>query len=288
MRKEIVIAKCKNCGKDFRQLHKRHYFCCTNCKKEYDKLHRDNTYVCDNCGKEYHTYQYKRGKNNFCCYQCSIEYRIKIAKEERECEWCHTKFVCNHSEKLRFCSIKCQSMWQKYVFQDEEHREISRTRTIQMLQSGTMMNFRSKTHQKVEQLLKENNIEFQSEQRFNNFVIDIIINNKCVEIMGDYWHLNPCKYSDIDNEQQVRGVERDTNKYQYFIQNKIPLLCIWEYDIINNTDKIINIINEYINSDNIDIIHSFNVINHTNIIPLAQQKAYNNLGSPEVDNKGEV
>lgn len=56
MRKEIVIAKCKSCGKDFRQLHKRHYFCCTNCKKEYDKLHRDNTYVCDNCGKEYHTY----------------------------------------------------------------------------------------------------------------------------------------------------------------------------------------------------------------------------------------
>ena len=57
MRKEIVIAKCKSCGKDFRQLHKRHYFCCTNCKKEYDKLHRDNTYVCDNCDKDLHPYK---------------------------------------------------------------------------------------------------------------------------------------------------------------------------------------------------------------------------------------
>ena len=49
-----------------------------------------------------------------------------------------------------------------------------------------------------------------------------------------------------------------------------------------------DIINQYIYSDNIEIIHSFNVINNTNIIPLAQQKAYNNLESPEVDNKGEV
>ena len=133
--KDIIISKCKLCGKEYIKKHSRHYFCCAKCKRKYNESIRNNKYICNNCGKEFTTYQYKHGLS-FCSHKCSAEYHSKIAKEVRKCEWCNNDFICNRSETKRFCCMKCQSMWQKYVFQDEEHKEISRSRTINMLKNG--------------------------------------------------------------------------------------------------------------------------------------------------------
>lgn len=283
--KDIIISKCKLCGKEYIKKHSRHYFCCAKCKRKYDESIRNNKYICNNCGKEFTTYQYKHGLS-FCSHKCSVEYHSKIAKEVRKCEWCNNDFICNRSETKRFCCMKCQSMWQKYVFQDEEHKEISRSRTINMLKNGNNMNKFSKPHQKMSNILQENNINFKNEVRVGNFLIDIVVEDKYyIEIMGDYWHMNPNKY-DSPNNQQERGVYRDTLKYKYFIENNIPLLCIWECDINKNLNKILNLLNEFKNCEN-GIIHSYNYFNNTNIIPYAEKQARIQLGSPEVDDRAQ-
>ena len=182
--------------------------------------------------------------------------------------------------------MKCQSMWQKYVFQDEEHKEISRSRTINMLKNGNNMNKFSKPHQKMSNILQENNINFKNEVRVGNFLIDIVVEDKYyIEIMGDYWHMNPNKYNSPNNQQE-RGVYRDTLKYKYFIENNIPLLCIWECDINKNLNKILNLLNEFKNCEN-GIIHSYNYFNNTNIIPYAEKQARIQLGNPEVDDRAQ-
>lgn len=285
MYKDIIIAKCKMCGSEYVKKHSRHYFCCAKCKRKYDNSTRKIKYICKNCGKEFVTYQYKRGLT-FCSHECSVEYRSKIAKETRKCEWCNNEFVCNHSELKRFCCIKCQSMWQKYVFQNEEHREISRARTINMLKDGKNMNKFSKPHQKICNFLNENNIKFENEVRVGNFLIDIIIEDRYhIEVMGDYWHMNPNKYN-LPNNQQERGIYRDTLKYKYFIENNIPLLCIWEYDVNNNMDSMTELLEYFKNIKN-GILHSYNYFNKTDIIPYAEYQARIQLGNPEVDDRAQ-
>lgn len=283
--KNIVIAKCKMCNNEYIQRHSRHFYCSKRCKYEHDKTTRKNKYICKNCNKQFYSHLYKRGLT-FCCHKCSVEYRSQLTKTIRECEWCHQDFICNQSERKRFCSMKCQSMWQKYVFQDEKHKEISRTRTINMLKNGNNMNKFSKPHQKISNLLNENNIEFQNEVRINNFLIDIVVDNKCcVEIMGDYWHMNPLKYK-TPNNQQERGIYRDTLKYKYFLYNNIPLLCIWECDVNKYIDSIIDLI-YYFKTYNDGILHSYNYFNNTSILPYAEQQARIQLENPEMDNKAQ-
>ena len=283
--KNIIIAKCKICGKEYIKKHSRHYYCSKKCKYQNAKLVCKNKYTCVNCNKEFYSHLYKHGLF-FCCHECSVEYHSKIAKITRQCEWCKKDFVCNRSETKRFCSIKCQSMWQKYVFQDEAHREISRTRTINMLKNGNNMNKYSKPHQKVVSILRDNNINFQNEVRVNNFLIDIVIDGKYyIEIMGDYWHMNPLKF-DCPNNQQKRGVYRDTLKYKYFLESNIPLLCIWECDINRNINKIIDLI-YYFENNGKNILHSYNYFNNTNILPYAEKQAHIYLGSPEVDDRAQ-
>lgn len=282
--------ECKFCGKKFIKKHKRHRFCSLDCKRKYTYLNVKNQYICSNCKKLYFTNTYKRGEIQFCSKKCELEYKYKNSHEIKTCEFCGKEFECIISSSKKLCSTKCQNLWQKYVYNTEDIKEKRREETIERLRSNIIKNQKSKPHIIVENLLKENNIEFISEYRYDSFIIDIFIKNKYfVEIMGDYWHVNPSlDKKKCLTKQQIDCVERDIKKYKFFLEKDIRLLCLWEYDIINNSDKIYEIIKGFIEKDlNESIVHSYNIINNTNIIPISQKLAYTQLGNPEMGNKAQ-
>lgn len=97
---------------------------------------------------------------------------------------------------------------------------------------------------KIKELLSKLSIEFIQQYSIDRYFVDFYIPNKnlVIECLGDYWHANPIKYpnKDMFNETQLNNTNRDTNKINYFIENKINYLLLWENDINNNFDGIKN------------------------------------------------
>lgn len=69
-------------------------------------------------------------------------------------------------------------------------------------------------------------------------------NKILIEVHGDYWHGNPKFYGDGDdlkplNETQIKKQNKDKIKQDFAVSHGFKLLHFWEYDIYNDTDKII-------------------------------------------------
>lgn len=114
----IPIKKiCPQCGKEFECLKsKETKFCSRDC---YINSKRTGTnIVCDNCGKTFYRRQYhidrqkNKNQNSFCSMECQKEYLHKNRFEFRECEICGELFEVSKLSKQRFCSDKCQHIWQ--------------------------------------------------------------------------------------------------------------------------------------------------------------------------------
>lgn len=75
-----------------------------------------------------------------------------------------------------------------------------------------------------------------------NTHIDLLI-----EIDGDYYHANPNKYNESKlNRTQKRNIKVDEKKNNWAVLNCIPILRIWENDIYNNKEKVVNELKKYI------------------------------------------
>lgn len=259
-----MVDRCKNCNKEFNKKHKKHYFCCVECKREYYKQHpqRFNKYICDNCGKEFVTTAYKKGKHVFCSHECSVDYMVKTTNDIRECEYCGKEFNCKKWEKLRFCSKICQNSWQReYYSVLPEVVERKRQEISFKLHSGKIKNKRTKPCIIIEEFLKSQNIYFETEIRYGNFIADIKINDYMfIEIMGDYWHSNPTtKYNTPITLQQKRCFDRDMKKYKYIKDNELKVLFLWETDINKNFLKCCSLIDKFIaNNGTLENYDSFN------------------------------
>lgn len=130
-----------------------------------------------------------------------------------------------------------------------------------------------------------------------NVELDIYIPslNVAIECQGDYWHMNPKKYSESSINKTMKMTakqvwERDSKKHELIRCVGITLILLWEYDwkIATRTDKIngstncteflLKIPSEHINSDlSSDEWH--NIIERYNIDKLAygiKRIMYNN------------
>ena len=101
----------------------------------------------------------------------------------------------------------------------------------------------------IQEFLDKNKINYIKQYRIKRFIIDIYLTdfNAVIECQGDYWHANPIKFKNPDNytEAQKSGVARDIRKKQFFEDNNIKNLFLWEYDIKNNRIFVENQILEY-------------------------------------------
>jgi len=88
----------------------------------------------------------------------------------------------------------------------------------------------------TEKLLIEFKLKYKKKINIGYYNCDFIINNKVIEVQGDYWHANPNKYKNHDKIQE-KNYNRDKRKLKYLNNNGYKVLFLWENDLKNNINE---------------------------------------------------
>jgi hypothetical protein len=115
-------SKCERCGNSFTKRHSNHKFCSSKCKREHNEERVMFVETeCSFCKGKISRRKNLIGKQNFfCSRECEKGFRKSQSSEIRKCGQCNKDFEVSKSEKKIFCSMKCQSLWQKTI-KGKEH-----------------------------------------------------------------------------------------------------------------------------------------------------------------------
>lgn len=289
------FVNCENCGKEVyktkTQYNKaKHHFCSNKCQKEFEHKEKYEDRKCEICGSLFHVP--KKSIKRFCSIVCQGKWQStqtgtlnpRSTKVEIECECCgkkyYQKLYKTKNGQHNFCSNECRQKWYSEVFsQDEEWREVSKKRAVRILENK-QINTNTKPQQIINEILDFMNVDYVNEKGFKYYAVDNYLNkyNLIVEVMGDFWHCHPLKYTK-ENMRDIhkKRIPKDKAKHTYFMNNYgIEILYLWEDDIYNNIDVCKSLIIKYINNNGIlENYHSFNyhieddnlVLNKNIIIP---------------------
>lgn len=120
---------------------------------------------------------------------------------------------------------------------DEEKRLIITRLNDAMIQTKKP----TKIENKIECFLKDNDIKYIKNKRFDVFIFDFYLNdfNLVIECDGDYWHANPKIYVDKKlTEAQIKNIDRDKRKNTLLKTKSINFIRFWECDINNNFETV--------------------------------------------------
>lgn len=235
------------------------------------------------CGKLFHVR--KKLLQRFCSVDCQNKWQKtrvgvlnpKSTKVKIRCEHCNNEFY----EKLyktkngqhNFCSNKCRRIWYSEVFsQDNNWKGKSRMRAVRIIESR-QLNTNTKPQQIINDVLNDMGIPYVNEKGFKYYAVDNYLNehNLIIEVMGDFWHCNPLKFSTPDGcDIHKKRIPRDKAKHTY-LRNcyNIEVLYLWEDDIYNNLDVCRKIIDKYINNNGVlENYHSFNYHTENGVLVL--------------------
>jgi G:T-mismatch repair DNA endonuclease (very short patch repair protein) len=227
---------CRQCGKEFEQIHKKHFFCTEECKTAYWTVNAPTKIVkCATCGNDIVRLRHLKNERYFCSTECDIKWREKQSEDIRVCKYCKKEFTCKKSEKLVFCSKACQI-------------------------SG-MNKSPTKPHRDIIAFLDEYELLYEIEKPIKRYSIDIYLldYDLSIEIMGQYWHCDNRLYEHPKNKAQLDGIKKDKKKNKYFEDNNLSILYLWEIDINKNIEVCKKLIIEFIeNCGVLDNYHSMN------------------------------
>lgn len=289
------FINCENCKKEVyktkTQYNKaKHHFCSNKCQREFERKEKYENRKCEICEELF--YVSKKSTQRFCSTECQRVWQTKqvgvlnpkFARKEIECEYCGKKYFIKkykyESSEHKFCSNKCRQAWYAEIFsQDENWKEESKKRAVRILENK-QLDTNTKPQQIINNMLDEMKISYTNEKGFKYYAVDNYLNNHrlIIEVMGDFWHCHPLKYSKINmRDIQKKRIPKDKAKHTYLKNNyNIEILYLWEDDIYNNLDVCKFLIDKYINSNGIlENYHSFNyhlendnlILNDNIIIP---------------------
>ncbi len=97
-----------------------------------------------------------------------------------------------------------------------------------------------------EKMLQDLNLEYIKQYKLVNKIYDFYLpnNNLLIETNGDYWHGNPKFYKNLDYIQ-IEGQKRDMHKLELAKEMGYKILFLWEDDINNNPESIIEKIKKW-------------------------------------------
>lgn len=263
-----VKLKCFICGEEMirpvSHFYKDRVYCSYECRDRYKTMYlsgessmwykRIHT-ACTNCEKPlevipyYYNLQNENGDNhNFCSKECYFEYRSKYYIKDK-----HPMFGAH---------------------QTEENKQRAKQRIAQIIADGKMPQTMTKPHKIIYDMLIFQGIECKNEYVLKYHSVDIYLNqyNLMIEIMGDYWHGIPLKYTYKDlNKQQLKSIKQDKSKHTYAKKyHNVEILYLWERDINNNLELCLALIREYINKQG--ILEDYNSYNYDIIDQYLQLK----------------
>ena len=306
------FPKCRQCGNEFKQKHARHFFCSTKCKGIYtaERAIKVET-ECSFCGKKIERRRCLIGKQNFfCSRKCEADFRISKSEEVRKCEICKKDFDCKKISKSRFCSMECQSEWQKtlvgklsasYLHEiTDEMRSIEcdycgkkfvvspkeiETRKCCSRSCAVKMIGKTDTlpHRIAKEIMEEIYVEYIPEFPIKRFLADIYIceSNLIIEINGTYWHSDIRVYPVPERDEREKGIEKDKRKKDILNKLEYKILYLWEKDLYENRELCKKLITRYLERNGIlENYHSMNyhtgvfgelLINNNLLIPHAER-----------------
>ncbi len=280
----------------------KHHFCSNECSIAWHHAIAYEHRSCEICGKD--MYVLKKSPQRFCGQECQSKWQktrvgvlnTRFTGVEISCDYCGKKYYehpCKiKSQKNFFCSKQCRIDWYANVWsQQPEWREESRKRAVRILESGAISQINSKQQLIVNDILDRIGVKYTNEFGIKYYSIDNHLTdyNLFIEVMGDFWHCNPIRYSNIKYHNQRESIRRDKAKATYVKKYfKIPILYLWETDINKNPDMCKKLIMEFIskngllanyNSFNYSLVDG-NLMLNENVIA-----AYSELPAKEVDSK---
>lgn len=239
-------------------------------------------------------YLRKAYPQRFCSQECQKKWQKgnKGLENKRfegkivKCEYCSKEFPLGKyklaNRERHFCSKECRQKWYSEIWsQTKEWKEESRKRALEMLEDGVFKN-KSKPQRIFDELLKEEEIDFVNEKVFGKYAFDNYFPacNLVVEVMGDYWHASPKKYSFQNmNDVQKESVRRDKAKHTYMKKYyNIEVLYLWENDLYKEPQKCIELTKKYIeNNGELDNYNSFNYnIDENGVLVLNNEIIFSN------------
>lgn len=271
-------VNCEYCGKLVYKTktnynRRKHHYCSNECqlKRQHELSHEDR--VCEICGKTFHVS--KKSTQRFCSIECQNKWQStrvgvnnpKFTRQKVKCDYCGKEYYIKkyklESFEHKFCSNKCRQSWYSEVFsQDENWKEESRKRAVRILENKEI-DTNTKPQQIVNDLLNDMDVSYINEKGFEFYAVDNYLNdcNLIIEVMGDFWHCHPLKYTK-DNMRDIhkKRIPKDKAKHTYFKNNyNIEILYLWEDDIYNNLDVCKALIDKYIKQNGLlENYHSFN------------------------------
>lgn len=211
-------------------------------KGENNSQYNSSVVKCTNCKKDILSPKYKRERKNsfgdnhiFCSQECYWEYRSKYYLKEK--------------------SISANREFTK------EQRKMLSKRTTEMIVNGKFPQTFSSIHKTISDNINISHInEFNLKYQCLDIYFDKL--NLGIEIMGDYWHGSPLKYSKDDlSKLQLKDIKQDKRKNTYTKKYyNFEILYLWEYDIKNNLDLCLKLINLYIKNNG--ILKDYNSFNY--------------------------
>ena len=92
----------------------------------------------------------------------------------------------------------------------------------------------SKPERYVREFLEKENIQFEQEYNLGKFYFDFKIQNKFIEVQGDFWHCNPKIYDKPIAKIQKDNLINDSFKLNFAQLMGFQVIYIWEYDLKHN------------------------------------------------------
>lgn len=228
----------------------------------------------------------------YCSLKCRDEYKSNFLKGENspfynriqaKCSFCQKDMlIIPHDAKLKnqfgdehhFCSRECYSQFrseyysgtkhpQYHIEWTEERRAKIAVSTVKQIQDGKFKQTQTKPHRIVNRLLEQNGITYENEKAIGHYSVDVYLpeSNLLIEVMGDFWHCSPIKYTqDSLYDIQKKSIRRDKAKHTYVRKyHNVEILYLWENDIMQNEALCEQLILLYIkNHGMLQNYHSFN------------------------------
>ncbi len=86
------------------------------------------------------------------------------------------------------------------------------------------------------------------EHHFHYYSIDIVHKHYAIEVDGDFWHVNTAEGFTAKHASQRRNLVNDANKTRYLERNGWIVIRVWESDINNDINAVVERIMSVINS----------------------------------------
>lgn len=124
----------------------------------------------------------------------------------------------------------------------EDTKEKLRQNTLKMIKEGRFKQTKTKPHKEMSKILDDLGIDYTEEYIVESWSFDfyIPIYDIYIEVDGDYFHSNPRKYPNgPQTKTQKINAYRDKKKNEFCHNKGLKLYRFWEYDVLNNREKVL-------------------------------------------------